>query len=97
MVIDALHFIAGGGPARTEFGRSLENPIHDEEGLGCRAQLLQQGGVVDVGRELVRKRTQLALVIVGGGPDGSRCDGAHISRRACAYAITRARLREGVQ
>jgi hypothetical protein len=64
MVIDVLHFSAGGGPGRTEFGRSLENPIHDEECLGCRAQLLEQGGVVDVGHEPVRKRTQLTLVVV---------------------------------
>lgn len=58
MVIDALHFIAGGGPGRTEFRRSLENPIHDEKGLGRRAQLLQQSGVVDVGHEMAGKRTE---------------------------------------
>ena len=57
MVINALQFIAGGGPGRTEFRGSLENPIHDEEGLSCRTQLLEQGGVVDVGHELVRKLT----------------------------------------
>ena len=57
MVINALQFIAGGGPGRTEFRGSLENPIHDEEGLSCGAQLLEQGSIIDVGHELVGKRT----------------------------------------
>jgi hypothetical protein len=96
VVVDALQLELRRGPCKAQRNVVFQGAAHRTNAPSSGAEVDDHEGIPRVGGELDGKRAELVLVVCAERPAVPvPMNRVHISRRACARVITRARAREG--